>query len=319
MVVANALYRPGPLGAGVHDMYCNYKHGRKQIKYLHPKMGEALKSTYGMMVFQENIMQVAVKLAGFSNPQSDTLRYAVGKKIPELLTQQKELFIDGCVKNGIEKSIAQKIFEQIDYFSGYGFNKSHSAAYAYLAYQTCWLKEYYPVEFMCNLLTSEINNNDKNLKLNSYIRAAHKMGIVCMPADINKSSTKFTIEKGQHKKTGKILDVLRKPLTMLNGVGSKAVDSIVENQPYENLDDFIKKIDARVVNVRVFTTLVEAGCMDETWGVSREVLLKEYPEKKKEMAKAKKARQKQQEKMEKYGGGSLFGEEFDYSGKNLKF
>ena len=123
MIVANALYRPGPLGAGIHEMYCNYKHGRKKIEYLHPKMGIALKETYGTIIFQESVMKVAVELASFTNAQSDTLRYAVGKKIPELLAKQKELFIKGCVKNDISEEIAEKIFKQIDYFSGYGFNR----------------------------------------------------------------------------------------------------------------------------------------------------------------------------------------------------
>jgi len=318
MIVANALYRPGPLGAGVHEMYCNYKHGRQEIKYLHPKMGEALQSTYGMMVFQENIMQVAVKLAGFTDAQSDTLRYAVGKKIPELLAQQKALFIDGCVKNDIDKSIAQKIFEQIDYFAGYGFNKSHSAAYAFLAYQTCWLKTYYHIEFMCNLLTSEINNNDKNEKLNAYIRAAAKMGVPCLKHDINRSGLQFKIEKSQNKE-GKDVDILRSPFTILPGVGAKAVQNIVDNQPFANLDEFITKIDARVVNVRVFSTLVNSGCMDAAWGTSHKALLEEYPKRKKEMQKLKKNREKQIAKMSKFGTESLFGEEFDYSGKDLKF
>ena len=123
MVVANALYRPGPMRAGVNDMYCNFKHGRKKIEYLHPKMGEALKDTYGIMIFQENIMKVSQILAGFTGGQADTLRKAMGKKIPELLAKQRELFVEGCKKNNIEKDIAEKIFEQIDYFSGYGFNK----------------------------------------------------------------------------------------------------------------------------------------------------------------------------------------------------
>lgn len=123
MIVANALYRPGPLGAGVHDMYCSYKHGRQDIQYLHPKMATVLKKTYGIMVFQEDIMKVAVELAGFTGPQSDTLRKAMGKKLPEVMAQQKELFVSGCIKNNISKEVAEEIFKQIDYFSGYGFNR----------------------------------------------------------------------------------------------------------------------------------------------------------------------------------------------------
>jgi len=191
---------------------------------------------------------------------------------------------------------------------------SHSAAYSFLAYQTCWLKEYYPIEFMCNLLTSEINNNDKNLKLNTYISAATKMDIPCVMTDINKSGLSFTIETNEDD-----VEVLRSPFTMLPGVGSKAVKDIVKNQPFKNLRDFVDKIDARVVNIRVFKTLVDSGCMDKSWGVSHVKLLKDYPEMKKEKQKEKKARQKQKENMDKYGGGSLFGEKFDYSGKDLNF
>ena len=191
---------------------------------------------------------------------------------------------------------------------------SHSASYAFLAYQTAYLKYYYPIEFMCNLLSSEVNDEDK---MRMYLHAVERMKIICMPPDINKSGLSFSIEKGQHKKTGQIMDVLRSPMTMLKGVGSKAVQSIVENQPYASLEDFVNKIDARVVNVRVFTTLVNCGCMD-SWSKSREVLIKEYPEIKKKLTKDRAKKQKQIEKVNKVGGGSLFGNEFDYYGKNLE-
>jgi DNA polymerase-3 subunit alpha len=312
MIVANALYRPGPLGAGVHDMYCNYKHGRKAVKYLHPKMGEVLKKTYGIMVFQENIMKVAVELAGFTGGQSDTLRKAMGKKLPEVMAKQKELFLNGCAGHDIPQKTAQKIFEQIDYFSGYGFNKSHSAAYAFLAYQTAYLKYHFPLEFMCELLTSEINNNDKNLKLNAYIRAAKKMGIACLLTDINKSGLRFKIEKAESGK-----EVLRCPFTILPGVGSKAVENIVANQPYDDLESFLKKTDARIVNKTVFKTLVHSGCMDDAWSIPHNHLIKEHEETKAKLDKAKKAKKKQLENMNKLGEGSLFGDEFDYSGKDL--
>jgi DNA polymerase-3 subunit alpha len=302
MIVANALYRPGPLGAGVHDMYCNYKHGRREIEYLHPKMGEALKDTYGIMVFQENIMKVAQVLAGFTGAQADTLRKAMGKKIPELLAEQKELFIDGCKKNDISKAVAEKIFEQIDYFSGYGFNKSHSAAYAFLAYQTAWLKQYYPIEFMCNLLSSEIGDEDKS---RMYLDQADRMGIICMPEDINKSGLRYKIQVGQHA-NGETLQVLRKPLTGLKGVGSKAVNNIVENQPFTDLEDFLARIDSRLVNSAVFKTLVNSGCMKEAFDLPPEYLLSKYDEVKKKIDKDKKAKAKQKKKMKEYGGGSLF-------------
>ena len=302
MIVANALYRPGPLGAGVHDMYCNYKHGRTEIEYLHPKMGEALEDTYGIMIFQENIMKVAQVLAGFTGGQADTLRKAMGKKIPELLAEQKTLFVDGCAKNGISKSIAEKIFAQIDYFSGYGFNKSHSAAYAFLAYQTAWLKKYYPIEFMCNLLSSEIGDEDK---LRMYLDQADRMGIIVMPEDINKSGLEFKIQLAEHN-NGEELQVLRKPLTGLKGVGSKAVQNIVDNQPFASLEDFLTRINSRAVTSAVFKTMVQSGCMKEAFNLPEEYLLSKYDEVKKKVDKDRKARQKQDKKMEKFGGGSLF-------------
>ena len=302
MIVANALYRPGPLGAGVHDMYCNYKHGRREIEYLHPKMGEALKDTYGIMVFQENIMKVAQVLAGFTGAQADTLRKAMGKKIPELLAEQKNMFVDGCVANEIEKPIAEKIFAQIDYFSGYGFNKSHSAAYAFLAYQTAWLKYYYPIEFMCCLLSSVIDDDDK---YRMYLDQVDRMGIICMPEDINKSGLDFKIQVGEHN-NGKQLQVLRKLLLGLKGVGGKAVKNIVDNQPFANLEDFLMKIDARLVNSGVYAKLVKSGCMQEAFNLPEEYLINQYAEVKKKIDKDKKAKKKQQQKMDKYGGGSLW-------------
>jgi DNA polymerase-3 subunit alpha len=315
LIVANALYRPGPLGAKVHDMYCDYKHGRKEIKYLHPKMGEALEETYGIMVFQENIMKIAQVLAGFTGGQADTLRKAVGKKKPELLKQQRELFVGGCAKNGVDKGIANKIFEQIDFFAGYGFNKSHSAAYAFLAYQTAYLKLYYPIEFMCSLLTSEIDNNDKNVKLNSYIAEGKRMGVICKNPTINESGLEFKIEKGLNNKKEEF-EYLRVPFTIVKGVGAKAVDNIVENQPFRDFDEFIMKIDGRRVNKRVVEALINSGCMQQTWRMTTEQLLSEYKETKERVDKEKKKIKKQEEKMAEYSG-SLF-DEFDFSGNDIK-
>lgn len=312
MIVACALYRPGPLGAGMHDMYCNYKHGRSEITCLHPKMKEILKDTYSIMIYQEDIMKVSRVLAGFTGGQSDSLRKAVGKKDVNLLQEMKKLFVDGCVKNDIDLEVAQKIFAQIEYFGDYGFNKSHSAAYAFIAYQTCWLKCYYPTEFMCNLLTSEINNNDKNEKLNMYIRAAEKMGLNCSNFDVNTSELEFKIGKITFKNNEQ-RDGFIKPLTMLKGVGSKAVESIVKNQPFKNLEDFMARVDARVVNSRVFETLVKAGCMN-SWGLPQSVLLSTYPEIKKSLEKDKKDQQKQQKEIEKFGGSSLM-DEFGFTEK----
>ena len=258
--------------------------------------------------YQEDIMKISRVLAGFTGGQADTLRKVVGKKEPELIKKEKldELFINGCIKNGISEEIAKKIFEQICYFAGYGFNRSHSAAYAYIAYQTAWLKTYYPIEFMCNLLTSEINNNDKNEKLDMYISASKSMDLIIMPENINKSGKEFKIEKGYHSSLKEIIDVIRKPLTSLKGVGSKAVDSIVKNQPYKNIDDFVRKIDARIVNIRVFSTLVESGCMDEAWGQPRQLLMKEYAEAKKAIDKENKANKKREKTNKSFGDANLW-------------
>lgn len=309
LVVCNALYRPGPLGAGVHDLYSDYKHKRKKIEYLHPKMGEVLDKTYGIIVFQEDLMKVVQKLAGFTLGQADILRKVVGKKKPELIKKEKldTRFIDGCkLHSNIDEKTAKEIFAQIEYFGGYGFNLSHSAAYAMLAYQTAWLKVYYPLEFMCNLLSSEIKNSDKGKKLKSYQNEALRMGIVIKSPDINKSGLKYGVATFIDELTKSEMDGLRTPLTVLDGVGAKAVESIVEHQPFKDLKDFLHSVDTRKVNSRVFKALVENGCMQESWHVGKESLLKMYETSKIDVDKEKKQKQKQAEKMEQYGGGSIF-------------
>ena len=307
LIVANALYRPGPLGAGVHDTYCDYKHGRQKVKLLHPKMGEILKDTYGIMVFQEDFMKVSQVLAGFTKGQSDILRKVVGKKKPELIKKEKldEKFIAGCKANGIGEDVAKKIFEQIEFFGGYGFNKSHSAAYAFLAYQTAWLKINYGIEFMCNLLSSEIQNNDKDKKLNQYKDEARRMGIIIKPADLNKSKSKFKISKGRNS-DGQECEFIRCPLTTVENVGEKAVQSIIENQPFTDIKDFLYRIDRRRVTSRVFSFLVQAGCMDECWHVARELLISQYEKIREEVDKGKAQKKKRDEYTKKMGGGSVF-------------
>lgn len=183
---------------------------------------------------------------------------------------------------------------------------SHSAAYAMLAYQTAWLKYYYPLEFMCNLLSSEINNSDKGVKLNSYVSEARRMGLVIKGADINKSGLKYSIATFRDKKTGNEKDGIRTPLTVVKGVGEKAVQSIVENQEFADLKDFLHNVDTRKVHSRVFSALVESGCMDESWGLSAETLMAKYPLIKSEVDREKKQKKKQKDKMEQFGGESIF-------------
>jgi DNA polymerase-3 subunit alpha len=311
MIVANALYRPGPLGAKMHLLYADYKHGRKPIKPLHPKMAELLKGTYSIMVYQEDFMKIAQELAGFTKGQSDTMRKAVGKKKQKLLDELKVLFIDGCEKNGIDRNTGAKIFEQIEYFGGYGFNKSHSCAYAFLAYQCCWLKVYYPIEFMTSLLSSEIDNNDKNKKLRSYIAQAQQMGITVGNTSVNKSGKKFRIEK--RSRNGREEEFIRSPITMLDGVGLKAAESIVENQPYRGLEDFLKRVDTSKVSSKVYTALIHAGSMD-AWNINPDIdksnhrngLLNNYEGVKKKVVKEKNEIKKQKQFRNQYNSGSIF-------------
>ena len=303
MIVANALYRPGPLGAKMHIMYADYKHGRKKIQPLHPKMKEILKQTYSIMVYQEDFMKIAQVLAGFTKGQSDTLRKAVGKKKKELLAAQLGLFVDGCKKNGIDGGIAKKIFEQIEFFGGYGFNRSHSAAYAFLAYQTGYLKVHYPLEFMTALLSSEINNNDKNKKLGRYVKQSEAMGVAVKPTSINLSGMKFRIEKRVIE--GKETSYIRSPLTVLPGVGEKAAETIVSNQPYSSLEDFLERVDTSKVNSRVFHSLVDGRSIGPEWGQIPSSLLGDYEAVKKKVTKKKKEIQKQEEYRNQYSG-SLF-------------
>jgi len=182
---------------------------------------------------------------------------------------------------------------------------SHSAAYAMLAYQTAWLKIYYPVEFMCNLLSSEIQNNDKDKKLNQYKDEARRMGIMIKPADLNKSKSKFRIARGKNY-DGIESEFIRCPLTTVENVGEKAVLSIIENQPFTDIKDFLFRIDGRRVTSRVFEFLVKAGCMDECWKIPREKLLEQYVSIKEDVVKEKTQKKKRDEYTKKMGGGSVF-------------
>ena len=306
MIVANALYRPGPLGAGVHDLYCEYKHGRKEIKFLHPKMGEVLKNTYGIMVYQEDLMKVSQELAGFTKGQSDTLRKVIGKKKIELIKKEHldEKFIEGCKKNGISENVAKEIFKQIEFFGGYGFNRSHSCAYSFLAYQTAYLKVYYPIEFMCNLLSSELNSGDKNKKMDQYFSETTRMGICIKHTDLNLSKLNFTIEKGISDITGEPIEYIRSPLNILDGVGEKAANEIVSKQPFSNLKDFLSRVDLSKVDVRVFQKLVEKKCLPDSWEkmVSNKVM-DNYHKIREEIDKEKASLKKEKSYLSQFSGG----------------
>ena len=259
LIALLALYRPGPIGSGMLDDFMKRKHGIIPIKYEHPKLEPILKETYGIMVYQEQIMQIAFTLAGFSLAQADILRKAMGKKIPEVMEKERKNFINGCIKNGIKETTASKIFDLIEYFSGYGFNKSHSTAYALISYRTAYLKANYPVEFMAALLTSERDNTDKVVE---YVNEAQRMGLKVRPPDINESEALFKVED---EKT------IRFGLLAIKNVGHGAAESIVnarKGQKFNSLDDLCSRVDLRLANRKVLESLIKCGALDY-FGVSR--------------------------------------------------
>jgi len=259
-----ALYRPGPIGSGMLDDYMKRKHGRVEVRYDHPLLEASLKETYGIIVYQEQVMIIVSSLAGFSLAQADLLRRAIGKKTPEIMEQQKKAFIDGAVKNKIDRRIAEKIFNLIEHFAGYGFNKSHSAAYAMISYRTAYLKANYPVEFMTALLTSEKDNTDKIVE---YIDEAERMGIKILPPDVNESYANFTmISKNE----------IRFGLSAVKNVGEGAIESIIEarkkHSSFASLYEFCEKTDSRLVNKKVLESLIKCGAFDSA-GLKRSQLM----------------------------------------------
>lgn len=244
LIAMVALYRPGPLGSGMVDDFIDCKHGKKAIKYLHPVLEPILRETYGVILYQEQTMKIATDMAGFSLPAADTLRKGIGKKIPEVIENLRKEFIEGSVSNGIPKSVAEEVFHLIDYFSGYGFNKSHSAAYALIAYQTAYLKTHYPTEFMAALLS---NTNDQD-KIAGILNECRRMGIKILPPDINKSAVEFSIDSGG----------IRFGLGAVKNLGESALERIINNQPYSDVYDLIYKTR---LNKGVLETLINSGTL----------------------------------------------------------
>lgn len=254
LIAVLALYRPGPMGSGMLDDFIQRRLHKSALRYESKKMEPILASTYGIMVYQEQVMQIASELAGFSLAQADLLRKAMAKKIPEVIERQRNSFIDGCKKNNIREQAANKIFDQIEYFSGYGFNKSHSAAYAMISYRTAYLKANYPVEFMAALLTSEKDNIDKIVE---YVSECLRMGIEVLPPDVNESRDIFTVIDAQKIRFG---------LIAIKNVGQGAIESILkvrqEKGPFKSLSDFCQNLDLRLVNRKVIESLLKSGAMD---------------------------------------------------------
>jgi len=259
-----ALYRPGPLGSGMIEDFINRKKGIIEIKYAHPRLESILKETYGVIVYQEQVMKIASELAGFTLGQADILRKAMGKKQKGVMEKQRELFIKGAQKNNIKKNTAAEISDLIAYFAGYGFNKSHSVSYAFISYQTAYLKTHYTIEYMASLLTSIMGNNDK---VALYIKECRNMNIEILPPDINQSLVNFTVVGGK---------AIRFGLAAVKNVGEKAIKSIIEerkrNTKFISLLDFCQRVDLRVVNKRVIESLIKCGAFDSI-GAKRSQLL----------------------------------------------
>ncbi len=253
LTALNALYRPGPIQGGMVDDFIARKHGKKKVTYDLPELKEILEETYGVILYQEQVMQIANRLAGFSLGEADILRRAMGKKNREEMAAQREKFLTGCSAHKVPAKKAERIFDLITEFAGYGFNKSHSCAYALLAYQTAWLKSHYPVEFVSALLTSETGNIEKVVK---YIHEARGMGITVLPPDVNSSELDFT----------PVGEEIRFGMRAIKNVGENTVRGILEARErlgsFRTIFQFCESVDTRLLNRRVIESLIKSGAMD---------------------------------------------------------
>ncbi len=253
VMACTALYRPGPLGAGMDKEFIDRKHGRKKTQVLHPAMEEVLRETYGVIVYQDQVMAIAAEMAGFTMGEADILRRAMGKKKPEEMDRQRAKFIEGCKKKRVTEGIAGQVFDLMAYFAGYGFNKSHSAAYAVLSIQTAWLKAHHPAEFLAATLTSEMGDTKRVPVL---IEDARRLGLQLDPPDLNRSEATFSVANG-----GIVFG-----LAAIKNVGVGAIEKILdvrrEGGPFVTLHDFVKRIDLKTVNRRVLESLAQAGAFD---------------------------------------------------------
>jgi len=261
-----ALYRPGPLESGMVEDFVNRKKGTNKVTYELDELEPILKETYGVILYQEQVMQIASAIAGFTMGEADVLRYAMGKKNPLEMARQRDKFITGAVKKGFPEKKAKDLFDLCEKFAGYGFNKSHSTAYAMISYQTAYLKANYPVEFMAALLTSVMGDTDK---VSFYITESNKMGVKVLPPDVNESFKDFSSGK----------DSIRFGLAAIKNVGYGAIDSILDSRkkdgPFKSFKDFCARIDTRLVNKKVVESLIKSGAFGSL-GISRAALLSKY-------------------------------------------
>ena len=258
LTALTALFRPGPIQGGMTDDFIERKWGRRKVEYMLPQMEPVLKETLGVIVYQEQVMQIANVLASYSLGEADLLRRAMGKKKPEEMAKQRDRFMDGADKLGLPKKTAGEVFDQMEKFAGYGFNKSHSAAYGLVSYQTGYLKTHYPIEFMAALLTSETSKPENVVK---YIGECKEMGIQVEPPDVQVSGAQFTPHLSPEG------DAIRFGLAAVKNVGGNAIESILKAREevggrFKNLWEFCEKVDLRVMNKRVIESLIKAGALD---------------------------------------------------------
>jgi DNA polymerase-3 subunit alpha len=253
IIATIALHRPGPIGGGMIDEFISGKKGESPLRYDHPALKPILKDTHGVILYQEQIMNIVSKLAGFTLEQSDILQQAIGKKIPQVMDEQRQVFVAGAVKNKVEEKIAEKVFDLISRFAGYGFNKAHATAYALIAYQTAYLKANYTIEFMAALLSSEMGNTDK---ITTYINECRRMGIKVLPPDVNESQLSFTVVDNN----------IRCGLATVKNAGREAIRSIISARErkgkFTSFHQFYREVDLRVVNKRVVESLIKCGSFD---------------------------------------------------------
>lgn len=257
-----ALYRPGPLGSGMVADFIKRRHGEVEVTYLHPTLEPILNTTYGVIVYQEQVMRVASDFAGFTLGEADLLRRAMGKKKAEIIAGLRQQFIEGSVGKGVDREIGGKVFDLMEYFAGYGFNKSHSAAYALLAYQTAYLKAHFPVEFMAALLTSVIQSADR---VPFYVEECRQRKIQVLPPDVNESGESFLVS-GNHIRFG---------LAAIKQVGYQAIEAIIverQNGTFQSLQDFCERVDLNHLNRRVLENLIKAGAFSSIPGTRAQLL-----------------------------------------------
>ena len=259
IVALVALIRPGPLGAGMHNEFADRANNRKEIEYLHNDLESILNETYGVILYQEQVMQIAEKIAGFNLQEADNLRVAMGKKIPKVMEEQRKKFTDGAVSNNYSEQFAIELFDQIAYFAGYGFNKSHSVPYALLAYQTAYLKANYPAEYIAACLTAVKRDKDRTA---IFLSEARDMGVKVSTPDINLSSSDFTVNENE----------ILFGLSAVRNVGDITADKIVlereSNGDFESIEDFLSRIDSRSLNKRGVEALIQGGGLDK-FGLTR--------------------------------------------------